>query len=345
MEEESSTPPNLLSNHQRLTQERARIKEKITTTISSAHLTDETFVPSNPFDDHKQIEPDQEQAGQSEEVPITPAERPKPNDERPPQLSQFSNHEQAGKNSKNIDPPMTADETLPIPPKSAPVVKAGKGRYFVIGSSILICLLLLGSMALFWRLQQPQRPSHTPSRPTATRKTTPVPTHVLHMIAIAAPAKRAKPVAPAAVHISFEDGSVGGWHSSSQDGTIESITNVATSQAKDGGHVLMVSFDSDNDQSYPCVGTSSLPAPLKAGQTIAASILKQKGSRVKADLYVVDQAGKWYSGNTLTLVDSPNTWYPITFRVPSTMKGPATQVGIILFGDNAVVYIDAIHWK
>jgi hypothetical protein len=349
MEEESSTPPNLLSNLQQLTQERMRIREKIATALSSSHSVDETLLPPNPFNDDKQIEPDQEQTGKSGEIPITKPEHPEPTDERSPQPGQFSDLEQADKSSEQItvmERSTPIVETPPIPlRRSSLTIKAGKGRYLVIGSGVLIGLLLLGSTGIFWWLQQSQRTSPTPSRPIATQKTVPAPTRVPRVSPIVTSIKRVTPVASAATHISFEDGSVGDWHSSSQDGTIESIKNVATSQAKDGGHVLQVSFDSDDDNSYPCVGTSTLPAPLKAGQTITASILKRKGSRVKADLYVVDQTGRWYSANDTILVESSNIWYLVTFSVPSTIKGPATQMGMILFGDNAVVYIDAIHWR
>lgn len=344
MEEESSTPSNLLSNHQQLAQERIRLREKIALAISSSSPTDETLLPPNPFNDNEQVEPDQKQADNSDNILTTKPEHSRPTDKQLPQPGQFSNYAQADTNSEPIEHPLATSETLRIPPKSSPISRAGKGRYFLIGSGVLICLLLLGSTGIFLWLQQEQRTPHVPSRPIVVKKTAPVPTPVLNLVPIASSSKKATHVASAAANISFENGSVGGWHSSSQDGTIQSVENVATSQAKDGKHVLMVSFDSDDDQSYPCVGTSILPAPLKAGQTITASILKLKGSRVKADLYIVDHTGKWYSANSLTLVDSANTWYLVTFRVPSTIKGPVTQMGMVLFGDNSVVYIDAIHW-
>ncbi|HZU01928.1 MAG TPA: hypothetical protein VFA10_19815 [Ktedonobacteraceae bacterium] len=275
-------------------------------------------------------------------------EGPESTDQRlppPGQFSSFDKLEQAGKSDQTIELPMAVSETLSIPSGSSSLrTRTSKGRYLLIGSSVLICLLLLGSTGIFWWIQQSQRTTSKPSRPITMKKTTPTPTHILNVFPVATPTKKATPV-PSLSHISFEDGSVDGWQSSSQDGTIQSIENVATSQAKDGTHVLMVSFDSDDDNSYPCVGTNILPAPLKAGQTITASLLKLKGSRVKADLYIVDQTGRWYSANALTLVDSSDTWYLVTFTVPSTLKGPAAQLGLILFGDNAVVYIDAIHWS
>jgi hypothetical protein len=350
MEEESSTPPDLLTNLQKLAQERTRIRDKIATAILSSQPADETLLPPNPFNDHEQIEQDQEQAGKRGETPVIEPERPQPTDERSPQPGQFSDLKQADKSSERntvMQRSKSAGETLLIPSRrSSLTVKSGKSRYIVIGSGVLICLLLLSGTGIFWLLQPSQRVSTTPSQPTAARaaaqKTAPVPTSMPRVVTTATLTKRATPVASA--NISFEDGSVGGWYSSSQDGTIESIKNVATSQAKDGGHVLMVSYDSDDDHSYPCVGTSNLPATLKAGQTITASILKRKGTRVKANLYVVDQAGKWYTASAYTLVDSTDTWYPVTFSVPSNLKEPVTQVGIILFGDNAVVYIDNINW-
>jgi hypothetical protein len=45
-----------------------------------------------------------------------------------------------------------------------------------------------------------------------------------------------------------------------------------------------------------------------------------------------------------TVVQNDDTWYSVTFTLPANFKGSASQVGLILFGYNAVVYIDDISW-
>jgi hypothetical protein len=76
--------------------------------------------------------------------------------------------------------------------------------------------------------------------------------------------------------------------------------------------------------------------------------MKHKGSKVQASLYAIDSTGKWYRANETkggtTLVQNDDTWYLVTFTLPANFKGSASQVGLILFGYNAVVYIDDVSW-
>jgi hypothetical protein len=69
---------------------------------------------------------------------------------------------------------------------------------------------------------------------------------------------------------------------------------------------------------------------------------------VQASLYAIDSTGKSYRANEVkggtTLVQNDDTWYSVTFTLPANFKGSASQVGLILFGYNAVVYIDDISW-
>jgi hypothetical protein len=146
--------------------------------------------------------------------------------------------------------------------------------------------------------------------------------------------------------ISFEDGGLGGWEHSDAEGTVLAIKNLSTSRAKDGSHVLMISYDSDNDQSYPTFETGQLPKTLNAGQTVRTSILKTQGSNVRASLYIVDQRGTWYKAadSDCISINESWAWYSISYTVPSDIYGPASRVGIIFFGYNAEVYIDAYNW-
>ncbi|MBO0783506.1 MAG: hypothetical protein J2P37_32240, partial [Ktedonobacteraceae bacterium] len=127
--------------------------------------------------------------------------------------------------------------------------------------------------------------------------------------------------------------------------TVRAIQNT-TSKAKDGSHALMISFNSDNDQMYPTIGSNNVPRTLNGGETLTGYILKTQGSSVEVIFYVADQSGTWFKDdNSTTYVNSVQTWYPITFKVPANFQGPATHVGVVLFGYDAVVYIDAISWR
>lgn len=335
MEEGPSTPHDLLDNVSKLAQKRAQIRDRISAAIS--HSDDETLVSFNPFSDPEKVE----QASNEVDIPTIRLHNPLPVDEIPsvPPLKLGQDREASLQQGD-------VEGISPIPSlKSYSAATSGKRRYIAIGSGVLICLLLLGG--LFWLLPRPQKtyiasPSVTTARTPVVQKSVPTPSPTPLPTPTPSPTPTPKPKPP--VSLSFEDGSTGGWHSSSQDGTIDSIKNTATNLARGGGHVLMVTYDSDDDHSYPCIGTSNLPGTLKAKQTITASILKQKGSRVRASLYVVDRAGKWYTSGVYTQVASNDTWYSMSFTVPAKFPGAASQVGIILFGDYAVVYIDNFSW-
>lgn len=260
----------------------------------------------------------------------------------------------------------------PDPPRKRSGV--GKSRYSI---QIIICILLAVA-GISWLLQQvnimPVLPAsqsgltnvatstpgiqETPLQtPTIAHQPTKTPT-------AAKPTPTAKPTQPSVVPtipptsvapppltstgiISFEDGGLNGWAHSDPDGTLLAVKNLSVSNAKDGSHILMVSYDSDNDESYPTLESSQLPKTLKAGQRITAYILKTQGSDVRASLYIADQSDTWYkamSDRDVAFVNNNYTWYSFSFTVPANIQGPATKVGVILFGYKAVVYIDAISW-
>ncbi|GHO46713.1 hypothetical protein [Ktedonospora formicarum] len=264
---------------------------------------------------------------------------------------------------------------LPDPPRRASGNR--KRRSFI---PAIVCLVLLTIAGIFWLMQQsnanllPEVQQETNSIATAANtpalQNTPgqTPTDSHHPTQTTTPKTKATPTTPSnpttaptspptqvvkppvtsTSALSFEDGGTDGWIHSDPDGTLYSVKNQATSSAKDGSHVLMVSYNSDNSSSYPTLETPLLPKTLKSGQTITAYILKTQGSSVEASLYIADQNDTWYkatSDSNVAFVNSNQTWYSFTFRVPSNIQGPATKVGIILFGYNAVVYIDAIDWN
>ncbi|WP_244422232.1 hypothetical protein [Ktedonobacter racemifer] len=250
---------------------------------------------------------------------------------------------------------------------------SSKRRYSV---QIIVCLVLLGIAGISWLLQQvnlmPPLPAQEAQQQT-TSAATPIGTSGIQITPIQTstaahrPTKtptKVKPTQPAVVPttpptqvakppvtstgiISFEDGGQDGWVHSDPDGTVSALKNLSTSSAKDGSHVLMVSYNSDNNQSYPTFETGQLPKTLNAGQTVRTYILKTQGSNVEASLYIADQNDTWYksmANSDIVLVNNAQTWYSVSFTVPSNIQGPATKVGIILLGYNAVVYIDAYSW-
>lgn len=325
----------------KLSQKRAQIRNKIESTLFSPLSLDETLATSTTLSDFEEIEQDHQQAGTISDV-SSPAQV----EEMPP---------------------------LSIPPQSNThhsFWSSGKGRYLI---GLLVCLISLGGAEFFWLFQQAHTPpsaptwqvtvtpfstSTVPPTPTATLQTiTPTPTQPV--VATAQPAKEqpqeAVPVvSSSSPPISFESGNVDGWKTVAADDAVDGVKNVKTKDAKDGNHVLMVSFDSESDDddtpdSYPCLATSSFPAPLKAKQTVTAYIMKHKGSKVQASLYAIDSTGRWYRANQTnggtTLVQNDDTWYVVTFTLPANFKGSASQVGLILYGYNAVVYIDDISWR
>jgi len=256
---------------------------------------------------------------------------------------------------------------LPSPPQSDSQHRfwAGKGGYLI---GVLVCLFSLGGAELFWLFQQAHTPPSTPTwqvtvTPLSTAAvqqtpTTPLqtPTPTQQIIATAQPAtdqpKEAIPAPPSSPPISFESGKVDSWQIVAGDDAVDTVKNVKTKEAKDGNHALMVSFDSDSGDNspdiYPCLATSNLPASLKAQQTITAYVMKHKGSNVQASLFAIDSAGRWYRANDTkggtTLLQNDDTWYLVTFTLPATFKGSASQVGLVLFGYHAVVYIDDLSW-
>ncbi|GHO75846.1 hypothetical protein KSD_36170 [Ktedonobacter sp. SOSP1-85] len=273
-----------------------------------------------------------------------------------------------------VTPSQTTLGIVHIPP-GPPRKSSGssKRRYSV---QIIICLALLGVAGISWLLQQvnlmPSLPTQetqqhitsvatpigtsgiqiTPIQTsTATHSPTKTPTKVKPtqpaVVPTTPPTQVAKPPVTSTGIISFEDGGLDGWVHSDPDGTVSALKNLSTSSAKDGSHVLMVSYDSDNNQSYPTFETGQLPKTLNAGQTVRTYILKTQGSNVEASLYIADQNDTWYKSTAdsdTALVNNAQTWYSVSFTVPSNIQGPATKVGIILFGYNAVVYIDAYSW-
>jgi hypothetical protein len=325
----------------KLSQKRARIRNRIESTLFSPLPIDE--VPSYPttLNDLADVEQDRQQAGTISDVssPASPA-------------------------------PVEEIQPLPIAPQREEhhsFWTSGKGRYLI---GLLVCLISLGGAELFWVFQQTHTPPSAPTwqvtvtpfststvlpTPTATPQTiTPTPTQ--QIVATAQPAKEQPKEAVPVVSsppISFESGKVDGWKVVTADDAVDNVKNVKTKEAKDGNYALMVSFDSESDDddtpdSYPCLATSSFPAPLKARQTITAYVMKHKGSKVQASLYAIDSTGKSYRANSVkggtTLVQNDDTWYSVTFTLPANFKGSASQVGLILFGYNAVVYIDDISW-
>jgi hypothetical protein len=326
----------------KLSQKRARIRDRIESTLFSPLSIDEA--PSYPttLNGLADVEQDRQQAGTISDAP-SPAS-PAPVEER---------------------------QSLPVPPQSNghhSFWSSGKGRYLI---GLLVCLISLGGAELFWLFQQTHTPPSAPTwqvtvtpfststvlpTPTATPQTiTPTPTQ--QIVATAQPAKEqpkeAVPVVSSSPPISFESGKVDGWQVVAADDAVNTVKNVKTKESKDGNYALMVSFDSESDDddtpdSYPCLATGNFPAPLKAGQTITAYVMKHKGSKVQASLYAIDSTGKSYRANEVkggtTLVQNDDTWYSVTFTLPANFKGSASQVGLILFGYNAVVYIDDISW-
>jgi hypothetical protein len=327
----------------KLSQKRAQIRNRIESTLFSPPPIDESLSYPTMLNDFADIEQDSQQAGTISDAP--PPMPPAPVGEMPP-LS--VSRQRGGHHS---------------------FWSGGKGRYLI---GLLVCLISLGGAELFWLFQQTHTAPSAPTwqvtvtpfststvspTPTATLQTiTPTPTQ--QVVATAQPAKEqpkeAVPVASSSSPpISFESGKEDGWKAVEGDDAVDTVKNVEMKEAKDGGHVLMISFDSqsDNDHtpdSYPCLATSNFPAPLTARQTITAYVMKQKGSKVQASLYAIDSTGKWYKANDTkggtTLVQNDDTWYSATFTLPANFNGSASQVGLILYGYNAVVYVDDISW-
>lgn len=324
----------------KLSQKRARIRDRIESTLLSPLSIDEVPSYPTPLNDLTDGEQDRQQAGTISDVPV----------------------------------PVEEIQLLPVPPQRDghhSFWASGKGRYLI---GLLVCLISLGGAEFFWLFQQTHTPpsaptwqvtvtpfstSTVPPTPTATpQMITPTPTQ--QVVATAQPAQPAKEEPKAAVPlpassppISFESGKVDNWKIVVADDAVHTVKNVKTKEAKDGNYALMVSFDSESDDddtpdSYPCLATSNFPAPLKARQTITAYVMKHKGSKVQASLYAIDSTGKWYRANETkggtTLVQNDDTWYSLTFTLPANFKGSASQVGLILFGYNAVVYVDDISW-
>lgn len=264
-------------------------------------------------------------------------------------------------------PPMT-----PIPLKLLRKSALNKRRRFSIAA--IACLVMLGIAGASWLLQQVSQTPDQSAQETQQRVaaiTTPISTPGIQLTpnqtavssphslmptpTLAGPTPTAVPTkAPTqatsssttqTTSISFEDGGLDGWTHTNGGGTI-SIKNLATSSAVDGSHVLMVAYGPDNDANYPAVGTSNLPASLNVGQTINASVLKTQGSDVEVGIYLIDQTGQWFILDSAYIqVDKSQTWYNVTLTVPSSLKGPITQLGISLYGHDAVIYIDGFSWK
>ncbi len=338
----ASSPPTQFdwsSDITMLSQKRAQIRDRIESRLFPPLSVDETFSSPDLLDDLAEIELERQQAGtiSTISVPASPA-------------------------------PVEEIAPLPVPPQSDSQRRfwTGKGRYLI---GTLVCLLSLGGAQLFWLFQQAHTPPSTPAwqvtvtpltttatvqpTPTATPQTA---TPTQQIVATAQPAKEqpkeAVPVVSSSPPLSYESGKVDGWQTTAGDDAVDTVKNVKTKEAKDGDHALMVSFDSDSGNNspdiYPCLATSNLPAPLKARQTITAYVMKHKGSQVQASLYAIDSTGKWYRANETkggtTLLQNDDTWYSVTFTLPASFKGSASQVGLVLFGYNAVVYIDDLSW-
>jgi hypothetical protein len=328
--------PDWSSEIVKLSQRRAQIRDRIESRLFPPLSIDETSSPPDLLDDPVEIELKYQQAGTVSNVSA------------PASLA-----------------PVEEIPSLPVPPRSDSQHRfwTGKGRYLI---GTLVCLLSLGGAQLFWLFQQAHTPPATPAwqvtvtplttvqpTPTATLQTT---TPTQQVVATALPAKEqpkeAVPVVSSSPPISFESGKVDGWQTTAGDDAVDTVKNVKTKEAKDGDHALMVSFDSDSGDNspdiYPCLATSNLPAPLKARQTITAYVMKHKGSNVQASLYAIDSTGKWYRANETkggtTLLQNDDTWYSVTFTLPANFKASASQVGLVLFGYKAVVYIDDLSW-
>ncbi|GHO93542.1 hypothetical protein KSF_035900 [Reticulibacter mediterranei] len=336
---------DLSSDGTRLSRKRAQIRDRIESTLFSPLPIDEPLSLPTMLNDLEEIEQDHQQIGTISDV-------------------------------TSLASPVPVQETprLSVPPQSDghhSFWSSGKGRYLI---GLLVCLISLGGAELFWVFQQTHTPPSAPTwqvtvtpfststvqpTPTATLQTiTPTPTPTQQVVATAQPAKEqpkeAVPVvSSSSPPISFESGKEDGWKIVEGDDAVNTVKNVKTKESKDGNYALMVSFDSESDDdntpdSYPCVATSNFPVPLTARQTITAYVMKHKGSKVQASLYAIDSTGKWYKANDTkggtTLVQNDDTWYSITFTLPADFKGSASQVGLILFGYNAVVYIDDVSW-
>ncbi|GHO45360.1 hypothetical protein [Ktedonospora formicarum] len=277
-------------------------------------------------------------------------------------------------------PPLTPIPLTPIPLKLLQKSASNnKRRRFSIAA--IICLVVLGAAGASWLLLQqvsqtpdqiaqemqqrvgasttpistpgkqlppnqtavssphsltPSSHKATPTPPLAGSTPTVVPTQV--------PTQATNPSTTQTTFISFEDGGLDGWTHTNGGGTT-SIKNLATSSAVDGSHVLMVTYGPDNADNYPAVGTSNLPASLNVGQTIHASVLKTQGSDVEVGIYLIDQTGQWFLPESAYIqVNNSQTWYNVTLTVPSSLKGPITQLGISLYGHDAVIYIDNFSW-
>jgi hypothetical protein len=199
------------------------------------------------------------------------------------------------------------------------------------------------------KLPQQKTPIPTPTKETApepagqaapTPTTAPIPT----MVPTAAPTTPPPPVVLS--KISFEDGTLDGWSHTDPDGTVQSLQNAA-GVAYDGSRSLMVSWNSNDEKNYPTFGSDNVPTTLSAGQTVTGYILKTKGTHVEASLYIADQTGTWFKSpndSDTTYVSNNQTWYAVSYTIPSNIQGPVTHVGIILFGYNATVYLDSFNW-